>query len=67
MKLSDPFKILSPNERRAPAQDQTEGKAYEMRALPLVYKIRETAESVWEEAKNDLKFFKDICKFFEAK
>src|SRR6218665_210583 len=40
MKLSDPFKILSPNERWAPAQDQMESKVYEMWLPPLVYKIR---------------------------
>src|SRR6218665_3176422 len=48
MKLSDPFKILSPNERWAPAQDQMEDKAYEMWLPPLVYKIR-TAAADWRD------------------
>jgi len=48
MKLSDPFKILSPNERWAPAQDQMEDKAYEMWLPPLVYKIR-TAVADWRD------------------
>jgi type III restriction enzyme len=42
MKLSDPFKILSPNERWAPTQSQMDAfqNAYEKLLPPLVYKIR---------------------------
>jgi len=42
MKLSNPFKILSPNERWAPAQSQIDAfqNAYEKLLPPLVYKIR---------------------------
>ncbi len=42
MKLSDPFKILSPNERWAPSQSQMDAfqNAYEKLLPPLVYKIR---------------------------
>lgn len=42
MKFSDPFKILSPNERWAPTQSQMETfqNAYEKLLPPLVYKIR---------------------------
>lgn len=48
MILSDPFKILSPNERWAPSQSQMENKAYEMLLPPLVYKIR-LAVAKWRE------------------
>jgi len=42
MKFSDPFKILSPNERWAPTQSQMDSfqNAYEKLLPPLVYKIR---------------------------
>ena len=42
MKLSDPFTILSPNERWAPTQSQMDSfqNAYEKLLPPLVYKIR---------------------------
>lgn len=42
MKLSDPFKILEPNERWAPSQSQMDlfQNAYEKLLPPLVYKIR---------------------------
>lgn len=42
MKLTDPFKILSPNERWAPSQSQIDAmqNAYEKLLPPLVYKIR---------------------------
>lgn len=42
MKFSDPFKILSPNERWAPTQGQMDAfqNAYEKLLPPLVYKIR---------------------------
>lgn len=42
MKVSDPFKIVSPNERWAPTQDPIAAfqNAYEKLLPPLVYKIR---------------------------
>lgn len=42
MKFSDPFRILSPNERWAPTQSQMDAfqNAYEKLLPPLVYKIR---------------------------
>jgi type III restriction enzyme len=42
MKLSDPFKILPPNERWAPTQNQMDAfqNVYEKLLPPLVYKIR---------------------------
>jgi type III restriction enzyme len=42
MKFSDPFKILSPNERWAPSESQMDAfqNAYEKLLPPLVYKIR---------------------------
>lgn len=42
MKFSDPFKILSPNERWAPTQSQMDAfqNAYEKLLPPLVYKVR---------------------------
>ncbi|WP_333596161.1 DEAD/DEAH box helicase [Schleiferia thermophila] len=42
MKFSDPFQILSPNERWAPSQSQIEASqnAYEKLLPPLVYRIR---------------------------
>ncbi|CAA9889646.1 Type III restriction enzyme [Candidatus Methylobacter favarea] len=42
MKKSDPFKILTPNERWAPTQSQMDAfqNAYEKLLPPLVYKIR---------------------------
>jgi type III restriction enzyme len=42
MKISDPFKILTPDERWAPTQSQMEASqnAYEKLLPPLVYKIR---------------------------
>jgi type III restriction enzyme len=42
MKYSDPFKILSPNERWAPSQSQMDAfqNEYEKLLPPLVYKIR---------------------------
>lgn len=42
MKFSDPFKILTPNERWAPTQSQMDAfqNAYEKLLPPLVYKIR---------------------------
>jgi type III restriction enzyme len=50
MKFSDPFKILSPNERWAPTQSQIEAfqNAYEKLLPPLVYKIR-LAVTKWRE------------------
>ena len=46
MKFSDPFKILSPNERWAPTQSQMDAfqNAYEKLLPPLVYKIRLAVE-----------------------
>lgn len=46
MTLSDPFKILSPNERWAPSQSQIDAfqNAYEKLLPPLVYKIRLAVE-----------------------
>ena len=46
MKLSDPFKILSPNERWAPSQSQMAlfQNEYEKLLPPLVYKIRLAVE-----------------------
>lgn len=42
MKLSDPFKILAPNERWAPNQSQIDASQniYEKLLPPLVYKIK---------------------------
>ena len=42
MKFTDPFKILSPNERWAPSQSQIDAvqNAYDKLLPPLVYKIR---------------------------
>jgi len=42
MKISDPFKILTPNERWAPTQSQMDAfqNDYEKLLPPLVYKIR---------------------------
>lgn len=40
MKKSDPFKILMPNERWAPAKNQMESTDYNKLLPPLVYKIR---------------------------
>ena len=42
MKFSNPFKILTPNERWAPTQSQMDlfQNAYEKLLPPLVYKIR---------------------------
>ncbi|CAN5303417.1 DEAD/DEAH box helicase family protein [soil metagenome] len=50
MKLTDPFKILSPNERWAPSQSQIDAfqNAYEKLLPPLVYKIR-LAVAKWRE------------------
>lgn len=50
MKFSDPFKILSPNERWAPSQSQIDDKSnkYEMLLAPLVFKIR-LAVAKWRE------------------
>lgn len=50
MKLSDPFKIRSPNERWAPTQSQMDAfqNAYEKLLPPLVYKIR-LAVAKWRE------------------
>jgi len=48
MQLSDPFKILTPNERWAPTQSQMESKAYNMLLPPLVYKIR-SAVAKWRD------------------
>lgn len=50
MKYSDPFKILTPNERWAPTQSQMEAyqNAYEKLLPPLVYKIR-LAVTKWRE------------------
>jgi len=50
MKFSDPFKILSPNERWAPSQSQLDAfqNAYEKLLAPLVYKIR-LAVAKWRE------------------
>ena len=46
MILSDPFKILSPNERWAPSQSQIDAfqNEYEKLLPPLVYKIRIAVE-----------------------
>ena len=50
MKFSDPFKILTPNERWAPTQSQMDAfqNAYEKLLPPLVYKIRIAVEK-WRE------------------
>ncbi len=50
MKYSDPFKILTPNERWAPSQSQMDAfqNAYEKLLPPLVYKIR-LAVTKWRE------------------
>ncbi len=50
MKYSDPFKILTPNERWAPSQSQMDAfqDAYEKLLPPLVYKIR-LAVTNWRE------------------
>jgi len=50
MKLSDPFQILSPNERWAPSQSQMDAfqNAYEKLLPPLVYKVR-LAVAKWRE------------------
>ena len=50
MKFSDPFKILSPNERWVPNQSQMDAfqNAYEKLLPPLVYKIR-LAVAKWRE------------------
>ncbi|MBI4648760.1 MAG: DEAD/DEAH box helicase family protein, partial [Bacteroidia bacterium] len=50
MKLTDPFKILSPDERWAPTQSQIDAfqNAYEKLLPPLVYKIR-LAVAKWRE------------------
>ena len=50
MKLTDPFKILSPNERWAPSQSQMEAfqNEYEKLLPPLVYKIR-VAVAKWRD------------------
>jgi type III restriction enzyme len=50
MNLSDPFKILSPNERWAPSQNQMDAfqNAYEKLLPPLVYKVR-LAVAGWRE------------------
>ena len=50
MKLSDPFKILPPNERWAPTQNQMDAfqNVYEKILPPLVYKIR-LAVAKWRE------------------
>ena len=50
MKISDPFKILSPGERWAPSQNQMEAfkNEYEKLLPPLVYKIR-LAVAKWRE------------------
>ncbi len=50
MNLSDPFKILAPNERWAPSQSQldTFQNKYEMLLAPLVYKIR-LAVATWRD------------------
>lgn len=50
MKFSDPFKILTPNERWAPTQSQMDmfQNAYEKLLPPLVYKIR-LAVAKWRE------------------
>ncbi len=51
MNFSDPFKILSPNERWTPTQSQMDAfqNAYEKLLPPLVYKIR-IAVSTWRDA-----------------
>jgi type III restriction enzyme len=51
MKYSDPFKILTPNERWAPDQNQMDAfqSAYEKLLPPLVHKIRLAVEK-WREA-----------------
>lgn len=48
MKKSDPFKILMPNERWAPAKNQMESTDYNKLLPPLVYKIR-LAVTKWRE------------------
>ena len=50
MKFYDPFVILSPSERWAPAQSQLDlyQNAYEKLLPPLVYKIR-MAVAKWRE------------------
>ena len=53
MKFSDPFKILTPNERWASTQSQMDAfqNAYEKLLPPLVYKIRLVVEK-WREGNN---------------
>lgn len=52
MKLTDPFKILPPNERWAPSQSQIDAfqNAYEKLLPPLVYKIRLAVEKWRDES-----------------
>ena len=50
MKFSNPFQILTPNERWSPAQTQIDAfqNVYEKLLPPLVYKIR-LAVAKWRE------------------
>ncbi len=48
MKLSDPFKILTPNEAWVPNAAQFSSDAYEKLMPPLVYKIR-LAVAEWQD------------------
>ncbi len=54
MKFSDPFKIMQPNERWAPTQEQMDmfQNAYEKLLPPLVYKIRK-AVAHWRDNNYD--------------
>ena len=54
MKFSDPFKIMEPNERWAPTQEQMDlfQNAYEKLLPPLVYKIR-LAVTKWRDNNYD--------------
>jgi type III restriction enzyme len=67
MNLSDPFKILAPNERWAPSQSQldTFQNKYEMLLAPLVYKIR-LAVAKWrdEDYKGASKTSKSLLHFW---
>ena len=67
MNFSDPFKILTPNERWAPTQSQMDAfqNAYEKLLPPLVYKIR-LAVAKWrdEDYKGASKTSKSLLNFW---
>ena len=69
MKLSDPFKILTPNERWAPTQSQMDAfqNAYEKLLPPLVYKIR-LAVAKWrdEDYKGASETSKSLIEFLKV-